>query len=60
MVEEGLALLCTVPLGLPGLIGTVNPSITIGAGGVHLFDISYIMEVRYCTFLYSMLKSNQP
>lgn len=45
--RAALALLCTVPLGLPGLIGTINTSINVGSAGVHLFDISYIMEVRF-------------
>lgn len=44
--RAALALLCTIPLGLPGLIGTVNTKIDVGKPGVHLFDISYIMEVR--------------
>ncbi|KAF8334189.1 cytosine-purine permease [Cantharellus anzutake] len=52
--RAALALLCTVPLGLPGLISTINPAINVGSGGNHLFSISYIMEfvvagaVYYC------------
>jgi hypothetical protein len=43
--RAALALFVTIPLGLPGLINVINPKIDVGSG-THLFEISYIMEVR--------------
>ncbi|KAF8306380.1 cytosine-purine permease [Clavulina sp. PMI_390] len=50
--RAALAMLCTVPLGLPGLIATINSNIDVGAAGVHLFDISYIMEFAIAAAIY--------
>lgn len=39
-----LAILCSVPPTIPGLINSINPKIKVG-GAVHLFDIAWIFGV---------------
>lgn len=45
-----LALICSVVPNLPGLIGDVNSSISVG-GAAHLYDFAWMYGVRVGSFL---------
>ena len=59
-----LAILCSVPPTMPGLINSINPKIKVG-GAVHLFDNAWIFGVsplltviRYSTDIELVFLSN--
>jgi len=57
--RAALALFVTIPLGLPGLINVINPKINVG-NGVHLFEISYVMEFVIAAVLYYLTSTLFP